>query len=141
MFALVLVAIVASPFVTIPRTAATPLLRFSLSNTTVQGKVLYVGPSTVSAASAVVLYGYNTPDYPRKPWSFQREQVVAPQDLSRFRPGMAVTVEYANALAGASRLKGYGKTRSVLLDEMGLIVLVAVAMLVVSAFLVGRRIG
>lgn len=104
--------------------------RLMLSNVTTQGKVLYVGPSVVSSSSSVIGYGYNAPQFPRKPWSFQREQSVPPGDLPRFKVGMAVPVEYASVSPGASRLKGYGRTGSVFLDDLGLMLLVAFAVLV-----------
>ena len=94
--------------------------RLTLNNVATQGTVLYLGPSTVGSGTAVVGYGYNTPEFPRAPWSFQREQVVAPQTLAKFRIGQRVPVEYASASPGSSRLKGYGKTRSVLLDDRSL---------------------
>jgi hypothetical protein len=129
------------PLLSLFKVAGGPLQRFSLGNATTQGKVLYVGPSKVRSAPAVVGYGYNTPEYPRQPWSFQREQVVAPQDLARFRAGGNVTVEYSLASPGASRIKGYGNTGSVFLDEFGMQFLVLLLLLVLTAVLGfrGRR--
>lgn len=101
LFVLLLFGIMSGPFFLALSTAAGGKLpRFTLSNVITQGKVLYIGPSTVSSSPAVVLYGYNTPDFPWKPWSFQREQIVSPKDLARFRIGMTIPVEYSQASSG-----------------------------------------
>jgi hypothetical protein len=133
LFVVLLLGIAAWPIVALSKSTGGISPRLTLSNRVTQGKVLYIGPSTVSSAPAVVLYGYNAPEFPRKPWSFQREQVVAPKDLARFQVGMTVSVEYSHASPGTSRLKGYGQTNSVLLDEFGFMFLVLLVLLVFSA--------
>lgn len=87
-------------------------------NATTTGTVLAVGPSSVTRAPYTVRYGYNTPDMPRKPWSYQREQVVTASQMAHFKPGMTVTVEYSRALSGASRIQGMGGTGSVYVHEL-----------------------
>lgn len=138
-FALFSIGLVVWPLLTLSPIASGMVKNFIFGNATTQGKVLYVGPSTVGKTPAVVGYGYDTPDFPRKPWSFQREQVVAPKDLARFRPGMNVTVEYSQASSGASRLKGYGKARSVFLDELRLPFFLLLAFLIITAISWGKR--
>ena len=140
LFALLLFGIMARLiFLALSTAAGGKFPRLTLSNVVTQGKVLYIGPSTVSSSPAVVLYGYNTPEFPRKPWSFRREQVVSPKDLARFRVGMTVPVDYSQTSPGASRLKGYGKTSSVLIDEFGLNFLVLFALLPFLAISWGNK--
>jgi hypothetical protein len=127
------------PFLSLFKVTGGPLKSFTLGNRVTPGKVIYVGPSRVSSSPAVVGYGYNTPEYPRKPWSFQREQVVTKQDAARYRVGMSIPVEYSQASPGSSRIKGYGKTSSVFLDEFGGHFLVLFCLLAVTAIVSVRR--
>jgi hypothetical protein len=81
------------------------------TNVITQGKVLRVGHSSIGNDQVMILYTYDVPGIPRRsgtPGSFQREQVSMGQDLSRFKPGNAVSVEYSSLLPGASRLQGFG---------------------------------
>lgn len=92
--------------------------RLQADNITTTGKVLGVGPSTVSNGPSVVLYSYDVPGYPRNgnSGSYTREQIMKPKELSRFHIGAPVKVEYSRGLPGVSRLKGYG-TGSVYVRE------------------------
>ncbi len=139
LFGLLLIGFIVWPLISLFKVTGGPLQRFTLGNATTGAKVLYIGPSRVSASPAVVGYGYNTPEYPRQPWSFQREQAVTPQDLALFRVGGNVAVEYSLASPGASRIKGYGKAGSVFLDEFGVQFLVLLFLLVLTAVLGFRR--
>ena len=79
-------------------------------NVTTTGTVVSVGSSTIGNGPYVVTYAYDVPGFPRNgnPGSFEREQVIAPNQMSHFHTGMPVQIVYSRALKGASRLQGYG---------------------------------
>ncbi len=118
--------------------------RLQADNVTTTGKVWGVGPSTVGSGPSVVLYSYDVPGYPRNgnAGSYQREQVIKPEEISRFHIGAPISVEYSRGLPGVSRLKGYGtgsvyiEQQSQDLKQMALIVipLFIVVMLISSLF-------
>lgn len=111
--------------------------RVQADNVTTIGKVWGAGPSTVGSGPSVVVYSYDVPGYPRNgnAGSYQREQIVEPAELSRFRVGAPISVEYSRGLPGISRLKGYG-TGSVYIGEQSQD-LKQIALVVIPIFIFG----
>jgi hypothetical protein len=102
---------VATPFILAATKAKGGLLQgIRTDNITTTGKIISVGPSTVGSSPSVILYSYDALGYPRNgnPGSFMREQVAESGDLTSYRPGMTIPVEYSRAMPGASRIKGFG---------------------------------
>lgn len=111
--------------------------RLRSDNIAATGKVLRVGPSTVGSGPSVVLYSYDVPGLPRNgnPGSFQREQVMEPSDLARFKTGMTVAVEYSRAIPGMARIEGFG-TGSVFINEQ-VRTLKTMAFIILPIFFIG----